>query len=135
MEPVDVHHLLICRRASYDLRDPDTPYSLHHLVFLLRPPADSGYPFVASELWLFTRVEGEEEAEVWVELIRVAGDELDHELVTAYGPFIIRFGPDRVALSRAWCLRGVPFPASGWYEFRLTQAGELLAAESVYLED
>ncbi|MCI0703297.1 MAG: hypothetical protein L0241_19640, partial [Planctomycetia bacterium] len=109
------------------------PYSLHHLTFLLRPPADSGYPFVASELWLFTRVEGEDEAELWVELIRVLDDESEDELVTAYGPFLIRFGQDPRPLSRAWCLHGVPFPAPGWYEFRLTQAGELLATEPVYL--
>ena len=34
-----VRHLLVSLGASYDLGDPVTPYSLHHLAFTLRPPA------------------------------------------------------------------------------------------------
>ena len=44
MESPIVHHLLLCRRASYDLSEPVTPYSLHHIAFRLRPPMGSGIP-------------------------------------------------------------------------------------------
>jgi hypothetical protein len=135
MESPIVHHLLLCRRASYDLNEPVTPYSLHHLAFRLRPPVGSVYPFVAVELWLFVRVEGEQKVEFWVEVIPVADDGQENELVAAYGPLLVRFGTERNTVSRAWCLRGVPFPTPGWYEIRLTYAGELLATEWIYLEE
>lgn len=135
MELPIVHHLLICRQASYDLNEPLTPYSLHHLAFRLRPPVGSDYPFVAAELWLFVRVEGEQTVEFWVEVVPVSDDGDEDELVAAYGPFIVSFGTEQNTVSRGWCLRGVPFPTSGWYQFRLTCAGELLATEWVYLEE
>src|SRR5205809_332702 len=123
MEPPIVHHLLVCLWASYDLTEPVTPYSLHHLAFVLRAPAGSGYPLVARELWLFVRVEGEETGEFWVEVIPVT-DEGQEDVATAtYGPFVVPFGAERNAVSRAWCVRGVPFPTPGWYEFRLTSVG------------
>ena len=134
MDSPVVHHLLVSRRVSYDWSDRVTPYSLHHLVFLFRPPAGSGYPFVASELWLFALVEGDNECELWVELVRLAGGQPDDELVAAYGPFVVRLGPEQGPLSRAWRLLGVPFPTPGWYEFRLLHTGELLATETIYLE-
>jgi hypothetical protein len=90
---------------------------------------------VAVELWLFVRVEGEQKVEFWVEVIPVADDGQENELVAAYGPLVVRFGTERNTVSRAWCLRGVPFPTPGWYEIRLTYAGELLATEWIYLEE
>jgi hypothetical protein len=135
MDPPVVHHMLICRRSSYDLSERTTPYWLHQLVFRFRPPADAGYPFVASELWLFLRVEGEDTTEFWVEVVPAKDDWDVAELVAAYGPFVVPFGPDRNTMSRAWRLRGVPFSKPGWYEFRLTCAGELMATEWVYLEE
>jgi len=135
MESPIVHHLLLCRRASYDLSEPVTPYSLHHIAFRLRPPMGSAYPFVAEEMWLFVRIEGEQWTEFWVEVVPVADHWLENELVAAYGPLVVQFGAERNTESRAWCLRGIPFPAPGWYEFRLTNAGELLATEWIYLEE
>ncbi len=135
MDSPIVHHLLVCRRASYDLSEPVTPYSLHQLVFRFRPPAGSDYPFVASELWLFARVESEQKVEFWVEVIQVADDGQDHELVATYGPLVVLFDVERSTVSRAWCLLGVPFPEPGWYEFRFICAGELLATEWLYLEE
>jgi hypothetical protein len=135
MDPVVVHHLLVCLRARYDLGQPLAPYSLDNLTFRLRPSAGSEYPAVAAELWLFARVEGESECELWAEVVRSADDAVEEELVAAYGPFLVPFGAGRNTISRAWCLRGVPFPRSGWYEFRLALAGELVATEWVYLEE
>jgi hypothetical protein len=134
MEPVVVHHLLFCLEASYDLDDPVTPYSLHNLAFVLPAPTGTGYPGVAAELWVFARVEGEGDCDLWVEVFRTdAAEDGEVELVAAYGPFRIPFGADLTAVSRAWKLLGVPFPAPGWYEFRLTQVGEVLATEFIYL--
>jgi hypothetical protein len=90
---------------------------------------------VATELWLFARLEGESECELWAEVVRSADDTDGEELVAAYGPFIVPFGAERNTISRAWCLWGVPFPRSGWYEFRLMQASESIATEWVYLEE
>jgi hypothetical protein len=135
MDSPVVHHLLLCRRASYDLNERVTPYSLHQVVFRFRPPDGSGYPFVASELWLFARVEGEEKIEFWVEVTPFTDDGQENELVATYGPLVVLFGTERNTLSRAWCLRGVPFPSPGWYQFRLSCTGELLTTEWVYLEE
>jgi hypothetical protein len=52
MDSPIVHHLMVCRRANYDVTDLVAPYSLHHLVFRFEPPEGSGYPFIASELWV-----------------------------------------------------------------------------------
>ncbi len=135
MESPIVYHLLLCRRASYDLREPVTPYSLHHVAFRLRPPAGSVYPFVAKELWFFVHVEGVEDCELWVELARLIEGDAGDELVAAYGPFIVRLDEVEGPLSRAWRLLGVPFVEPGWYEFRQMHTGEVLATEVVYLEE
>ena len=134
MDSPVVHHLLICIRASYDLSDPVTPYSLHHLAFQLRPPVGSEYPFVAAALWMFVQVEGEQTAEFWIEVIHSPDENTEDNLVAAYGPLGVHFGSEVIPVSRAWRLRGVPFPAPGWYEFRLTYGGDLQASEWVYLE-
>lgn len=135
MDSPIVHHLMLCRRASYELTDSITPYSLHHVVFRLRPPIDSGYPIVVSELWLFARLEGENEVEVWVEVAPLEDGGDDENAVATYGPIVIHFGSDRRSMSRAWKLRGIPFPASGWYEFRVVNAGQILANEWIHLEE
>jgi hypothetical protein len=135
MDPPVVHHMMLCLRASFDLHDPVTPYSLRNLAFRLRPPVGLGYPYTAEELWLFVRVEGEQATEFWVEVVQHMEDGREEELVAVYGPFLIPFGSERNSVSRAWCLRGVPFPEPGWYEFRLISAGELLATEWVHLEE
>jgi len=90
---------------------------------------------VAEEMWLFVRIEGEQWTEFWVEVVPVADHGLENESVAAYGPLVVRFGAERNTVSRAWCLRGVPFPTPGWYELRLTYAGELLATEWICLEE
>ena len=128
-----VRHLIVSLGARYDLADRDTPYSLDHLAFNLRPPAGLGYPFSMSALWLFARLEGEGTHELWAEVYRLG--EAEGELLAAWGPYVVPFGPDVRHLSRAWRLRGVPFFTPGWYAFRLTAGGGLLATESVYLEE
>ena len=136
MEPIIVWHFLICRRASYDLADPVAPYSLHNVVFQLRPEPGETYPLPGMDLWAFVRLEGEDEHEFWVDVVRLTDDdEYEEDSVTTYGPLIVPFGDNRRPLSRAWYLRRVPFPIPGRYQFRLRQGDEMLAVETVYLED
>ncbi len=132
---LQVHHLLVSLGASYDLHDPVTPYSLHHLAFSLRPQEGDTYPLVGLELWLFVRIEGTGDHDLWVDLVGPVDEDSVDEPIATYGPFVVRFGSEIVSVSRAWHLRGVPFPSPGWYEFRLTCAGEVLAVEPIFLEN
>ena len=86
-----------------------------------------------SQLWLFTRLEGEGDHEFWAELYRIVDPE--DELIAAHGPFIVPFGTGLRAYSRAWRLQGVPFFTPGWYEFRLKCGDEIVGTESMFLED
>lgn len=131
MELPFVRHLLVSLGASYDLTAPITPYSLHHLVFAMKPGQGLGYPLVLSEMWMFARIEAVGDHEFWAEVYRL--EDSEDELMAAYGPFVVPFGSGS-AVSRAWCLRGVPFPVPGWYEFRLSCGGHVVATEPVSLE-
>ncbi|MCE9564351.1 MAG: hypothetical protein K8U57_20130 [Planctomycetes bacterium] len=136
MEPVIVHHFLVCRRATSDFSQPDNPYSLHNVVFQLSPEAGEAYPLDGIDLWVFVRFEGEDEHEFWVDVVRVASDdEYEVEEITTYGPLIVPFGHAPRTVIRAWYLRGVPFPIAGVYEFRLRQGSEIIAVETIRLEE
>jgi hypothetical protein len=102
-------------------------------LFHLGPETGETYPLDGIDLWVFVRFEGDGEHEFWVEVMRLLDDGEEPELVTAYGLYRVPFGPERIHLSRAWKLRSVSFPVPGWYEFRLTGADEILAAEQIYL--
>lgn len=135
-----VRHLLVCGRVEYDPRVPLAPYTLRNLVFRYRLPEGSSFPILAPELWLYVRIDGRGQREVWIEVVRVdhpddPPDAASSTVVAAYGPFLIRFGRARTSLSRGWCLRCVPFPEAGWYEFRVLFGGKILAREPIYLED
>lgn len=137
-EPV-VRHFLVCRRAEYDWGEPSAPYILRNVMFVYRPPGET-YPTVKDDLWLFARLEGEGDHELWIEVVQVAEpdeppDDTTDTLTAAYGPHLVRLGPTRASLSRGWHVRGVPFPQPGWHEFRLTAADIILAREPIYLED
>jgi len=67
------------------------------------------------------------------EIMRLTDDDEEPELVVAYGLYRVAFGPERIRVSRAWQIRRLPSPSPGWYEFRLTRAGEILAFEQIYL--
>lgn len=131
MDPIVARHLLVSLAAHYDFTEPFAPYSLHHLLFQYGPADGTSYPFVLSELWLFTRLEGAGTHDLWVDILRLT----DGDLMATYGPFLVPFGSDPVSVSRAWCLRGVPFEAAGWYEFSLRCGEDILATEPVYLQE
>ena len=85
-------------------------------------------------------MDGVGEHECWVEVHQVSEPQLSEEeewetLTAVYGPFVASFGTTPQSLSRGWHIRGVPFPAPGWYEFQLMTKGVVLAQEPVYLED
>jgi hypothetical protein len=136
MEPVVVYHFMLCRRASYDLGDPVAPYSLHNVVFELRPAVGSGVASPGTDLWVFVRLEGEGEQEFWIEVFCQTEDDEDEweELLAAYGPYVVPFGSDRRTLSRAWHLLCVPLHLTGIYQFRFLHGGELLAVETIRVE-
>jgi hypothetical protein len=101
-EPPVVRHFLVCGRVEYDPHAPLAPYSVRNVVFRHRPPAEAAYPIVAPELWVFVHLDGAGNHEVWIEVVRAPDTDTDteSELVAAYGPFVVRFGPQRVGLSR-----------------------------------
>lgn len=133
MDPI-AHQFLLCLHAEYDSTEPVTPYSLFNLAFELRPPEDVEFPFVA-ELWMFARFTGTGVHKLSVEVYAIPPDEdeAEAELVLGRKPYTCRFGNEPTGLSRAWRLRGVPFPRPGLYEFRLLNDDEVLAVASIYL--
>ena len=132
-----VRHFLVCGHVEFDLNERVAPYSLHNVAFTHRPPDGTTYPFSESELWLFVQFVGVGDHECWVELVRMPDDEEanEGESLALYGPFVIHLGLEQASLPRGWHIRGVPFPAAGWYEFHLQSQGETLATEPIYLED
>ncbi|HEX4612527.1 MAG TPA: hypothetical protein VH092_30315 [Urbifossiella sp.] len=131
-----VRDFLLCHHVRYDPTIPRAPYSIENVLFRHRLSDDESFPLVVDELWFFTRIEGSDSHDIWIDVSPVpeeGGDPAD--VLASYGPFPDHLGRTRVGKSRGWRLRGVPFPHPGMYTFRLLVAGEVLAQQHVYLED
>lgn len=140
MDDLFVRHFLVSLGIEYDWGEPRAPYCLRNVLFRFAPGPNESYPLSVSDLWLFARLEGEGNHELWIEVVRVDEpdepvDETTNVLTAAYGPYLVRLGPAHVSLSRGWHVHGVPFPQPGWYELRLTATDIILAREPIYLED
>lgn len=133
MDPI-AHHFLLSLDAKHEFAVPVNPYSLFHLVFELRPPEDTEFPYVVT-LWMFARLVGRgvRQFEVEVHAVPPGWDEDDDELefVASYAPLTARFGDQPTAQSRAWQLPLIPFPRPGTYLFRLIWEGNTLATETI----
>jgi hypothetical protein len=134
-----VRHFLACLGVDYEFAQPLAPYTLRNVVFRLEPPPGQGYPFVLSDLWLFALLMGIGLQELSIEVFRhddetEDGDEVEPELVAAYGPLHLRFGNEETHVQHAWHLRAVPFDRPGWFEFRVLHEDLVIAAEWLQLE-
>ena len=134
MEPILVHHFLVCREANYDWSQPAAPYCLKNLVFGSRLPDGATLPVTVPDLWLFVNLEGVGSRELWVELLWQSEDD-EWELQAAYGPFAVWFGDELTSRQRGWHIRRVPFQFSGWFEFRLMESETVLTQEFIFLEE
>lgn len=139
-----VRHLIACRRPNPI--DPAYREAILRMVFALRPPAGTDYPFLLPELHVFAQVAGGVGTfELSVDLYRM---EADPVLVVASPPIEFTF-EDRVAgYSFFRGFRMIPFARPGLYEFHLfarmlrTESGQpvpsqprrLLAGEPLRME-
>ena len=64
-------------------------------------------------------------------------DESDVTEMTSFGPFDLAVLPNTFVCSRFYCLKHVPFPCAGLFEFQLRAAGifEPLIALRIYVEN
>jgi hypothetical protein len=132
-DPV-VRHFLLCHHVRYDPGVPRAPYSIENVLFRHRLGEDEAFPLVLDEVWLFARIEGTGTREFWVDVKPYPGAG-GADAQATYGPYRVNLGPRKTGLSRAWCLRGVPFQESGLYTFRFLLDGRPLATQPVLLED
>ncbi len=138
MELPIVRHFLVCLQMGYDWTEPSGPYCLENVLFGPSLPAGVTFPAAAIDLWIFATIEGIDQHELWIDLALHAdepGEEREGDDLATYGPFLVTFeGSEATAIQRGWHLRCVPLPRSGWYEFRLSTQGEIIASESILME-
>ena len=121
---IGARNLMLCRRVSYEANDIAAPYSLHHVLTRICRVAASSV-LINQAIYLYAEFFGQVgEYEIWIDLVEIGydGDSSVTE-VTSYGPFDLTIFPDTYVCSRFYCLKHVPFPNSGVFEFRLSAAG------------
>jgi hypothetical protein len=110
-----VRHLIVCRRPNPI--DAEYREAILRIVFGLRPPATTGYPFLLPELHVFAQVTGGVGSfEFTVELYRMDADPV---LIASAEPFEFTFEDRVAAYSFFRRFEFIPFDRAGLYEFRL----------------
>lgn len=130
--PPVVRQFVPCLGLTCDTAVTPNRYTLIDPFYVIRPPAELGYPYRHDELWVFsqlTNAVGPHDLTI----------DLSWDLDTEVRPlrtFRVLMGPDRLGVRNfAVRVRRVPFRRPGIYEFRLSSAGQLLARSPVRLED
>ena len=140
-----VRHFIVCRRP-YPV-DAARREAILRVVFALRPPARTDYPFRLPELHVFVQVTGGDGTFAFdIELFRMDADPV---LISTTEPIDIAFEDRVAAYSFFRGFTSIPFERAGLYEFRLfarllrNSAGEvihnqprrLLAGEPLRMEE
>ncbi len=135
---IGARNLMVCRQMTYDANDAVAPYSLNHVLARIRRVVPTSL-LVAQPVYLYAEFFGEPgEYEIWIDLVEIGydGDSGGIE-VTTYGPFDLALFPGAFVSSRFYCLKHVPFPGVGLFEFQLKVAGvfEPLLTHRIYVEN
>jgi hypothetical protein len=135
---ISARNLMLCRQVSFDRSNPESPYTLVNVLTQIALPTPS-QSFLAQPINLYVEYFGPPGFyEVWIDMVALGYDVYGEPTeVTSYGPFVLELIAGRYVNSRFYCLRYVPFPSGGVYEFQLRVAGvfEPLATQSLFVED
>jgi hypothetical protein len=129
--PPVVRHFIACTGVECDTSVNPNRYTIENPLFALRPPG-TGYPFRASEIWLFCQFSDASGRHTFH--VDLSWD-VDRS-VRPINAFTVDFGTDRLAVRNyAVRLRNVPFRRSGMYEFRLRHGNRIPAQAALRLEE
>ena len=135
---IGARNLMLCRQITYDTYDIASPYSLHHVLTRIRRVTNAS-ALVTQPIYLYAEFFGTTgDYEIWIDLVEIGYDVDSVEAeVTSYGPFDLTVMPDTFVCSRFYCLKHVPFPKMGVFEFRISAAGVLepLTTHRFYVEN
>lgn len=130
--PPVVRQFIPCMGVSCDTTVTPNRYTLDGPFFALRPPPEIGYPFAATELWLFCQLSDATGTHTF-------HLDLSFDLDARVRPlrsFRVYMGEDRLAVRHyAVPIRRVPFRRPGIYEIVLRSETDVLARVVVRLED
>ena len=135
---IGARNLMLCRQVTYDTNDITAPYSLHHVLTRFRRSVSTS-ALVTHPIYLYVEFFGQPgEYEIWIDLVEIGydGDSGGIE-VTSFGPFDLTVLSGTFVCSRFYCLKRVPFPGAGIFEFQLRAAGifEPLTTHRIYVEN
>ncbi len=135
---IGARNLMLCRQVTYDTNDIAAPYSLHHVLTRIRRVMNTS-ALITQPIYLYAEFFGAPgDYEIWIDLVEIGYDAGSGEAeVTSFGPFDLTVLPDTFVCSRFYCLKHVPFPNAGVFEFRLNAAGvfEPLTTHRFYVEN
>lgn len=135
---ISARNLMLCRQVTFDVKNPDTPYSLLRILTHIGLPARTP-KLTARPICLYVEFFGPPgEYEVWIDMVALGYDVYGEPIeVTSYGPFLLDIRTGRFVHSRAYYLRHVPFPSGGIYEFQLRVAGvfDALITQTLFVEE
>jgi hypothetical protein len=126
-----VRHFIVCTGVWCDTSMNPNRYTIENPLYAMRPPS-SGYPFRASEIWLFCQFSDTVGRHTFH--VDLSWD-IDRTVRPIHS-FAVDFGADRLAVRNfAVRLRNVPFLRPGVYEFRLRHGNTIPAQSVIRLEE
>ena len=135
---ISARNLMLCREVAYDATLGESPYSLLRMLTHIGLPSRSP-KLTAQPICLYVEYFGPPgEYEVWIDMVALGYDVYGEPAqVTSYGPFLLEILAGRFVHSRFYCLRYVPFPGGGVYEFQLRVAGvfDPLITQTLFVEE
>ena len=120
---IEVKQFVVCRAAPWEgPAGPRTPRTLEGVCHRIGVPPGTEFPFEVENLWTYLRLfnmnAGAGTVPMYLGLIWTDAPRGPRRMWTR-SHVRIPFRSDRMVVETAVSVRGIAFPGSGWYEFRL----------------